>query len=95
MFIIKKSILLISLLCVSIFRGLLQFENVSYGIEPLESSTTYEHVIYPFRDKKSDFSPISADQSYKILVKSNVSNLCMQTVINIFTLISVTFGKQI
>ncbi|KAM7227180.1 hypothetical protein CapIbe_021593 [Capra ibex] len=60
-------------------RGLLQFENVSYGIEPLESSTTYEHVIYPFRDKKSDFSPISenssttqfADQSYKILVKSN------------------------
>uniref|UniRef100_A0A8C6CTN0 Uncharacterized protein n=1 Tax=Moschus moschiferus TaxID=68415 RepID=A0A8C6CTN0_MOSMO len=60
-------------------RGLLQFENVSYGIEPLESSTTYEHVIYPLRDKKSDFSPISennsttqfADQPYKILVKSN------------------------
>ncbi|XDA89988.1 hypothetical protein R6Z07M_019591 [Ovis aries] len=60
-------------------RGLLQFENVSYGIEPLESSTTYEHVIYPFRDKKSDFSPISennsttqfSDQSYKIFVKSN------------------------
>ncbi|KAB0373166.1 hypothetical protein FD755_014825 [Muntiacus reevesi] len=61
-------------------RGLLQFENVSYGIEPLESSTTYEHVIYLIRDKKSDFSPITennsttqfADQSYKILVKSNV-----------------------
>nr|CAI9707768.1 unnamed protein product [Rangifer tarandus platyrhynchus] len=60
-------------------RGLLQFENVSYGIEPLEPSTTYEHVIYLIRDKKSDFSPITennsttqfADQSYKILVKSN------------------------
>ncbi|XP_043310527.1 A disintegrin and metallopeptidase domain 3-like isoform X4 [Cervus canadensis] len=60
-------------------RGLLQFENVSYGIEPLESSTTFEHVIYLIRDKKSDFSPITennsttqfADQSYKILVKSN------------------------
>ena len=103
MFIIEKSIFLIYFSCVSIFRGLLQFENVSYGIEPLESSTTYEHVIYPFRDKKSDFSPISenssttqfADQSYKILVKSNVSNSCIQIVINIFTLISVTFGKQI
>lgn len=38
-------------------QGLLQFENVSYGIEPLESSTTYEHVIYPFRDKKVIFLP--------------------------------------
>lgn len=82
MFIIENSIFLISFLCVSIFRGLLQFENVSYGIEPLESSTTFEHVIYLIRDKKSDFSPITennsttqfADQPYKILVKSNVSN---------------------
>ncbi|XP_019808896.2 A disintegrin and metallopeptidase domain 3-like isoform X1 [Bos indicus] len=69
-------------------RGLLQFENVSYGIEPLESSTTYEHVIYPFRDKKSDFSPISADQSYKILVKSNKdSGVLLKRVLKIHVII--------
>ncbi|KAJ7305204.1 hypothetical protein JRQ81_011113 [Phrynocephalus forsythii] len=27
-------------------RGLLQFENVSYGIEHLQSSTTFEHLVY-------------------------------------------------
>ena len=81
----------------------MQFENVSYGIEPLEPSTTYEHVIYLIRDKKSDFSPITennsttqfADQSYKILVKSNVSSSSIQIMINILTLICGTFGKQI
>ena len=81
----------------------MQFENVSYGIEPLESSTTFEHVIYLIRDKKSDYSPITennsttqfADQSYKILVKSNVSSSSIQIMINILTLICGTFGKQI
>lgn len=60
-------------------QGLLQFENVSYGIELLESSTTYEHVIYPLRIKKWFFSHIRkqfyhhnfSDQSYKNFVKSN------------------------
>ncbi|XP_057553457.1 A disintegrin and metallopeptidase domain 3-like [Hippopotamus amphibius kiboko] len=59
-------------------RGLLQLENVSYGIEPLESSATYEHMLYQIKDNKIDFSPIAenysttqlAHQSYKILVKS-------------------------
>uniref|UniRef100_A0A8C3WPQ6 A disintegrin and metallopeptidase domain 3-like n=1 Tax=Catagonus wagneri TaxID=51154 RepID=A0A8C3WPQ6_9CETA len=59
-------------------RGLLQLENISYGIEPLESSVTYEHMIYQIKDNKSDFSPIaknystteSAAQPFKILVKS-------------------------
>ncbi|KAM9043278.1 A disintegrin and metallopeptidase domain 3-like [Megaptera novaeangliae] len=59
-------------------RGLLQLENVSYGIQPLESSATYEHMLYQIKDNEIDFPPIAennsttqlADQSYKILVKS-------------------------
>uniref|UniRef100_A0A8D1X239 A disintegrin and metallopeptidase domain 3-like n=1 Tax=Sus scrofa TaxID=9823 RepID=A0A8D1X239_PIG len=59
-------------------RGLLQLENISYGIEPLESSATYEHMIYQIKDNKSDFPPIVKnhsttqfpDQPFKILVKS-------------------------
>ena len=61
-------------------RGLLWLENVSYGIEPLESSATYEHIVYQIKDKKIDFSPIAenysttqlTDKSYKSFVKSEV-----------------------
>uniref|UniRef100_A0A8C6QHZ1 Disintegrin and metalloproteinase domain-containing protein 2 n=1 Tax=Nannospalax galili TaxID=1026970 RepID=A0A8C6QHZ1_NANGA len=35
-------------------RGFLQFGNVSYGIEPLESSIGFEHVIYQVKHKKID-----------------------------------------
>ena len=60
----------------------MQLENVSYGIQPLESSATYEHMLYQIKDNEIDFPPIAennsttqlADQSYKILVKSEVSN---------------------
>ncbi|XP_029792210.1 A disintegrin and metallopeptidase domain 3-like isoform X5 [Suricata suricatta] len=59
-------------------RGLLQMENVSYGIEPLESAVEYEHMLYQIKNDKIDFSPLQAnysitqlvDQSYRILVKS-------------------------
>lgn len=44
------------LIVFEIFRGLLQFENVSYGIEPLESSVGFEHVIYQVKHKKADVS---------------------------------------
>ncbi|MXQ91308.1 hypothetical protein E5288_WYG009556 [Bos mutus] len=63
-------------------RGLLQLENVSYGIEPLESSATYEHIVYQIKDNKIDFPPIAesysttqlTDKSYKIFVKSELLN---------------------
>ncbi|XP_052588864.1 disintegrin and metalloproteinase domain-containing protein 2 [Peromyscus californicus insignis] len=35
-------------------RGFLQIGNASYGIEPLESSIGFEHVIYKLEPKKSD-----------------------------------------
>nr|XP_054364513.1 disintegrin and metalloproteinase domain-containing protein 2 [Mirounga angustirostris] len=37
-------------------RGLLQFENVSYGIEPLEPSVGFEHVIYQVKHKNKGVS---------------------------------------
>ncbi|KAM9194449.1 disintegrin and metalloproteinase domain-containing protein 2-like [Dugong dugon] len=37
-------------------RGLIQFENISYGIEPLETSAGFEHVIYPVKNKNTNYS---------------------------------------
>ncbi|XP_054421741.1 disintegrin and metalloproteinase domain-containing protein 2 [Pteronotus mesoamericanus] len=37
-------------------RGLLQFENISYGIEPLEPSIGFEHVIYQVKHKNAGAS---------------------------------------
>ncbi|VFV41701.1 disintegrin and metalloproteinase, partial [Lynx pardinus] len=59
-------------------RGLLQLENVSYGIEPLESAAAYEHMLYQIKNNKTEFLPLQenypttqvVDQSYRILVKS-------------------------
>ncbi|KAB0373611.1 hypothetical protein FD755_015270 [Muntiacus reevesi] len=59
-------------------RRLLQLENVSYGIEPLEFSATYEYTVYQIKDNKIGFSPIAenystmqlTEKSYKIFVKS-------------------------
>ncbi|XP_075853406.1 disintegrin and metalloproteinase domain-containing protein 2 isoform X4 [Microcebus murinus] len=53
-------------------RGILQFENISYGIEPLESSIGFEHVIYRVNLKNADIALYaikdieSRDMSYKI-----------------------------
>ncbi|KAG8512504.1 Disintegrin and metalloproteinase domain-containing protein 32, partial [Galemys pyrenaicus] len=35
-------------------RGLLQFENVSYVIEPLESEDEFQHLIYKLRNERND-----------------------------------------
>uniref|UniRef100_A0A8I3X5V4 Disintegrin and metalloproteinase domain-containing protein 2 n=1 Tax=Callithrix jacchus TaxID=9483 RepID=A0A8I3X5V4_CALJA len=65
-----KSVVMVST-CTGL-RGLLQFENVSYGIEPLESSVAFEHVIYQVKHKKADVSLYtvkdieSRDLPYKI-----------------------------
>uniref|UniRef100_A0A8C0ZPT3 Disintegrin and metalloproteinase domain-containing protein 2 n=1 Tax=Castor canadensis TaxID=51338 RepID=A0A8C0ZPT3_CASCN len=42
-------------------RGLLQFGNVTYGIEPLESSIGFEHVIYQVKNKKKGI-PLYAEK---------------------------------
>ncbi|XP_005373804.1 PREDICTED: disintegrin and metalloproteinase domain-containing protein 2 isoform X2 [Chinchilla lanigera] len=42
-------------------RGLLQFENFSYGIEPLESSVGFEHLVYQVKHEKKDI-PLYAEK---------------------------------
>ncbi|ERE89654.1 disintegrin and metalloproteinase domain-containing protein 32 [Cricetulus griseus] len=37
-------------------RGILQFENVSYGIEPLESTIPLQHIIYKLGDVENDLT---------------------------------------
>lgn len=61
-------------------RGLLQLENITYGIEPLESSATFEHMIYQVKNNKIDYSPLKEtvtpqheSPSYRIIVKPEVS----------------------
>ncbi|XP_054576291.1 disintegrin and metalloproteinase domain-containing protein 18-like isoform X2 [Eptesicus fuscus] len=59
-------------------RGLLQLVNLSFGIEPLESTTMFEHMLYQIKNNKADFLPLQdnypmiqlGDQAYRILVKS-------------------------
>ncbi|XP_049487428.1 disintegrin and metalloproteinase domain-containing protein 18-like isoform X2 [Panthera uncia] len=54
-------------------RGFLQFENISYGIEPLESSARFEHIIYQLKNDNQDIPWLAEnysniwqkDQSYK------------------------------
>ncbi|XP_066093603.1 disintegrin and metalloproteinase domain-containing protein 2 [Saccopteryx bilineata] len=53
-------------------RGILQLKNVTYGIEPLEPSVGFEHVIYQVKPKKTGSSLYAEvnmetkDMSYKI-----------------------------
>ncbi|XP_023577789.1 disintegrin and metalloproteinase domain-containing protein 32-like [Octodon degus] len=35
-------------------RGILQFENVSYGIEPLDSSSEFQHILYQLGNENSE-----------------------------------------
>nr|XP_014592026.1 A disintegrin and metallopeptidase domain 3-like isoform X1 [Equus caballus] len=59
-------------------RGLLKLENVSYGIEPLGSAATYEHMLHRIKNNKISFPPLQetypmtelVDKSFRIFVKS-------------------------
>uniref|UniRef100_A0A2I3HJS4 ADAM metallopeptidase domain 32 n=1 Tax=Nomascus leucogenys TaxID=61853 RepID=A0A2I3HJS4_NOMLE len=40
--------------CSGLRLGILQFENVSYGIEPLESAVEFQHVLYKLKNEDND-----------------------------------------
>ncbi|XP_055972635.1 LOW QUALITY PROTEIN: disintegrin and metalloproteinase domain-containing protein 18-like [Sorex fumeus] len=44
-------------------RGLIQLENISYGIEPLESSARFEHIIYQVKSDNADNSILAGNYS--------------------------------
>uniref|UniRef100_A0A8C9E6P4 ADAM metallopeptidase domain 18 n=1 Tax=Phocoena sinus TaxID=42100 RepID=A0A8C9E6P4_PHOSS len=64
-------------------RGFLQFENISYGIEPLESSARFEHIIYQVKNDNPDMPMLAEnysniwqkDQPYKIHLNSQEKTL--------------------
>nr|XP_054354841.1 disintegrin and metalloproteinase domain-containing protein 18 isoform X5 [Pongo pygmaeus] len=64
-------------------RGFLQFENISYGIEPLESSARFEHIIYQMKNNDPNVSILAEnyshiwqkDQPYKVPLNSQIKNL--------------------
>ncbi|KAL1773249.1 disintegrin and metalloproteinase domain-containing protein 18, partial [Sigmodon hispidus] len=90
-------------------RGLLQLENITYGIEPLESSANFEHIIYQIKNNKIDYSPLEENihsqhesQSYRILVKPEKAmydhmgseiGVAVQKVIHIFGLVNNIFSQ--
>ncbi|KAF6083636.1 ADAM metallopeptidase domain 18 [Phyllostomus discolor] len=67
-------------------RGFLQFENISYGIEPLESSARYEHIIYQVKNGNPDIPMLAEnysniwqkDQTYKVYLSSQKKTLSKQ-----------------
>ncbi|VTJ78570.1 Hypothetical predicted protein, partial [Marmota monax] len=44
--------------------GFLQFENISYGIEPLESSARFEHIIYQVKNGNPDVLTFADNYSH-------------------------------
>ena len=63
-------------------RGILQFENVSYGIEPLESTVALQHIIYKLgneEDKLTIFNKnsrnIEMPTNYGIFINEKVSSV--------------------
>nr|XP_044606972.1 disintegrin and metalloproteinase domain-containing protein 18-like isoform X1 [Equus asinus] len=64
-------------------RGFLQFENISYGIEPLESSARFEHIIYQVKNDNPDIPMLSEnysdiwqkDKPYKVHLSSQKKTL--------------------
>uniref|UniRef100_A0A8C0IT94 ADAM metallopeptidase domain 32 n=1 Tax=Chelonoidis abingdonii TaxID=106734 RepID=A0A8C0IT94_CHEAB len=89
---------LVTLSTCSGLRGLLQFENTSYGIEPLDSSPGFEHIIYQIKNENIQ-SPLFANNytdigrekvtgkvSYKLHIDIEVS--AMFTPLNITIVLS-------
>ncbi|XP_073654733.1 disintegrin and metalloproteinase domain-containing protein 32 isoform X3 [Tursiops truncatus] len=40
-------------------RGILQFENLSYGIEPLESAVEFQHLLYKLGNENNEFAVLT------------------------------------
>ncbi|KAG8512506.1 Disintegrin and metalloproteinase domain-containing protein 18 [Galemys pyrenaicus] len=53
-------------------RGFLQFANISYGIEPLQSSARFEHIVYQVRNDNTDI-PTKAENYSNIWKKDQPS----------------------
>jgi len=65
----------------------LQFENVSYGIEPLESAFEFQHLLYKLGNGKNEFTVLTENKEdteqnpmdYNIFISEKVSCACFIT----------------
>nr|XP_048312584.1 disintegrin and metalloproteinase domain-containing protein 5-like isoform X2 [Myodes glareolus] len=55
---------LVTLSICSGLRGTIQFQNVSYGIEPVETISGFMHVIYEITNDNTEIPVLEEDQSY-------------------------------
>ncbi|XP_049627793.1 disintegrin and metalloproteinase domain-containing protein 18, partial [Suncus etruscus] len=65
-------------------RGFIQYENLSYGIQPLELSARFEHIIYQVRIKNANSSMLAENDSY-IQHKYQSSKVFLKSQKNIFS----------
>uniref|UniRef100_A0A4W2DWS0 Disintegrin and metalloproteinase domain-containing protein 2 n=1 Tax=Bos indicus x Bos taurus TaxID=30522 RepID=A0A4W2DWS0_BOBOX len=80
-------------------RGLLQFENVSYGIEPLEPSIGFEHMVYQIKPRDSSSSVYTEreielrEKPYKIQNVEHSSTISLESLaVIIAQLLSLSMG---
>uniref|UniRef100_A0A8D0Z5L7 ADAM metallopeptidase domain 32 n=1 Tax=Sus scrofa TaxID=9823 RepID=A0A8D0Z5L7_PIG len=65
---------LVTLTTCSGLRGILQFENVSYGIEPLETAVEFQHLLYKLGHENNEFAGLTKDNrdTEETLVDSSI-----------------------
>ncbi|XP_007476447.1 disintegrin and metalloproteinase domain-containing protein 2 isoform X1 [Monodelphis domestica] len=66
---------LLTLSTCSGIRGWLQFENFTYGIEPLESSLSFEHVIYRVKNNNPNVIFLYAEKDTSAISRRSVYEL--------------------
>lgn len=59
-------------MCNATLRGLLHIENVSYGIEPLQNSSHFEHIFYRMDDDHKE--PLKCGVSNKDIEKETIED---------------------
>lgn len=65
----------------------MQFENVSYGIEPLESAFEFQHLLYKLGNEKNEFAVLTENNQdteqnpmdHYIFIGEKVSCVCFIT----------------
>ena len=65
----------------------MQFENVSYGIEPMESAVEFKHLLYKLGNENNEFAVLTENNQdteqnpmdYNIFISEKVSYVCFIT----------------
>ncbi|KAL1781005.1 disintegrin and metalloproteinase domain-containing protein 2 [Sigmodon hispidus] len=75
-------------------RGFIQFGNFSYGIEPLESSIGFEHVIYQVESKKGDAFLYTERETDPRDLKHKIQKAKPQQIVSYYLEVHIVVEKQ-